>query len=545
MGMLLEKMRNFVVTTAGGISTIAHPRIADIYGEAAMQDASTRNPLIIIPGIMGSRLEVPADGKYVWGSTRKADYPLMSDPEDMQRAAHPMEIGTPLRDLTDNVVPTGTIEHFRFKLVGLPFQVQAYSAILEVLGVGGYLTGEKRPKRRFLDYGSASIATCFQFCYDWRRSVPENAQQLMTFVEKVREFAAYDATARGQPKSPEDIRCDFVAHSMGGLLLRYFLRYGEQTLPDQEDELPELTWDGAKRADHAILIGTPNAGSLFALDKLSRGLAATPAMPGYSGALLGTYPTLFQLLPRARHKSFVDTNGELITDLFSPERWERMNWGLANPEAEDFIASILPAVASSAERRKIALDHQRKCLLEAERFHRAIDLPVDAPRDVAMHLFAGDGVYTPSRVEIGPTQDDRTHYRIIETAHGDGTVLRSSTLMDERIGGDWQPRVVTPIRWDAVTFIPTAHMTLTRHPTFVNNVLYILLEKSSPDCEYRAKPVREFVAPRRKKSCEEPEELTIREGANGEVFLNDTADRERAKVARDALEVELEETLHG
>ncbi|MEM1167447.1 MAG: hypothetical protein AAGI30_14305 [Planctomycetota bacterium] len=497
MGLIAAKIRNLAVGVTGGLSALAHPRLSEIYGNAARQDSSTRNPLVVIPGIMGTRLEDPGSGLIVWGSHRKKDYPDRTNAEHMRIASHNMRSGVPLHLLTDSVEPAGAIEQFKFRLVGLPFHVQAYAAILTTLGVGGFAMrdeGRKRKKQRrlSLDYDAASIATCFQFDYDWRRSIPENAGRLMRFVDKVREFAAYDSTARGEPKNADDIRVDFVAHSMGGLLLRYFLRYGGQLLP-QDGSLPKLTWSGATRADHAVLIGTPNAGSHFALDKLIRGLPASPAMPGYGGELLGTYPTLFQLMPRDRHTPFVDrASGEPVSGLYDIETWQRMRWGLASAEADPFLEMVLPD-DSPSDRRRIAIDHLDKCLREADRFHRSLDEPVDAPYDVAMHLFAGDGVLTPACAEV---EADSKHYRVIQTAHGDGTVLRTSALMDERVGQPWKPRVKTPIRWDQVTFIPTGHMSLTRHPTFVNNVLYTLLEKPAPDCNYRHRFDGQFVAPR-------------------------------------------------
>jgi len=61
-------------------------------------------------------------------------------------------------------------------------------------------------------------------------------------------------------------------------------------------------------------------------------------------------------------------------------------------------------------------------------------------------------------------------------APGDGTVLRSSALMDERLAGEWSPHLRTPIRWTNVTFLFADHIGLTSSPAFSDNVLYLLLE---------------------------------------------------------------------
>ena len=49
--------------------------------------------------------------------------------------------------------------------------------------------------------------------------------------------------------------------------------------------------------------------------------------------------------------------------------------------------------------------------------------------------------------------------------------------LDERVGRAWQPRVQSPIDWDAVMFVPGTHLGITHHPVTVDNILYLLLER--------------------------------------------------------------------
>ena len=60
---------------------------------------------------------------------------------------------------------------------------------------------------------------------------------------------------------------------------------------------------------------------------------------------------------------------------------------------------------------------------------------------------------------------------------GDGTVLRSSALMDEREGSKIKGRLRTPIDWASVLFLFSGHLGLTKDPVFTDNILYILLEQ--------------------------------------------------------------------
>jgi hypothetical protein len=60
-------------------------------------------------------------------------------------------------------------------------ELSAYNEIILTLGAGGY-TGELLGSNKVLDYGVNALSTCFQFPYDWRRSIPENAARLDHFV---------------------------------------------------------------------------------------------------------------------------------------------------------------------------------------------------------------------------------------------------------------------------------------------------------------------------------------------------------------------------
>ncbi|TFG77481.1 MAG: hypothetical protein E4H21_03260, partial [Thermodesulfobacteriales bacterium] len=67
--------------------------------------------------------------------------------------------------------------------------------------------------------------------------------------------------------------------------------------------------------------------------------------------------------------------------------------------------------------------------------------------------------------------------KITDYEPGDGTVTRSSALMDERAGGIWTPHLKSPVNWSNVMFLFTDHLGLTKDPAFSDNVLYLLLEQ--------------------------------------------------------------------
>ena len=67
--------------------------------------------------------------------------------------------------------------------------------------------------------------------------------------------------------------------------------------------------------------------------------------------------------------------------------------------------------------------------------------------------------------------------RVIEQRPGDGLVLRSSALLDERVGGRWSPSLLSPIGWSSVTFFHADGAVLGGDPAFIDNLLFLLLEQ--------------------------------------------------------------------
>ncbi len=446
------------------------PDLGGLYNRAAEFDDLTRNPVIVIPGVLGSKLRDGESGRVVWGAFG-GEY---ADPETEDGArlvALPMAEGRPLSELHDSVSPDGVLDSVRIRLLGVPLESQAYVYILKTLGVGGY-RDESLGREGTVVYRPGHF-TCFQFSYDWRRDNSENARQLGEFIREKRAYVQAELLRRHGVRR-DDLKFDVIAHSMGGLLLRYYLEYGEQPLP-QDGSAPRVTWAGAEHVARAVFVATPNAGSADALTNLADGVRFSWVLPRYDAAVIGTFPALYQLLPRARHRALLDAGGAPL-DPLDPATWERFGWGLASPRADESLAALLPDEADPGARRRIALDHLRKSLARARQFQDALDVPATPPEGLTLHLFAGDAEPTPAVL----TADDAGALRVTAEAPGDGTVLRTSAIMDERQSGEWRPGVVTPIAWTEVTFLFADHLALTRDPAFTDNILYRLLESPRP-----------------------------------------------------------------
>lgn len=427
--------------------------IEQLYSRQQHPEGPERQPVVVIPGIPASRLVETIGGRVAWDpiagirSGRGQGPPL---------PALPMRPGSPLRELHDGLRPAGIPLPSASRSAGTPRAIGAYADIVAALTLGGYRS------------------SIFRFEYDWRRDLVESAAQLHRFLldrrAEIRAVREGDGTGRAAP-----IRFDIVAHATGGLLLRYYLRYGDADLPG-DGSLPPLLWTGAELVERAILIGTPNAGGIGALTDLVGGEGAA-VMPPFAPTVLGTYPSAYQMLPRGRHGRVVRIQGDArrtLDDLFDPALWENLGWGLASPDHDDALARLLPLEPDPVARRRIALDHLRKCLRRARRFCAALDVPGHPPAGLSLHLMATDTSATDAVAGIDWATG---RVRVIEQRPGDGLVLRSSALLDERVGGRWSPSLLSPIDWSSVTFFHTDGADLGADPAFIDNLLFLLLEQ--------------------------------------------------------------------
>ncbi len=463
------------VISTGGCAKMTGPKdveLAEIYQGAAQREDINRRPVIVIPGILGSKLIDENTGQIVWGAfTRDAANP--SDPESARLFAYPIKEGARLSELNDSVRSDGALEQLDISLFpALDFSPKAYFQMFHVLGAGGYRDADiagaaKSKEEKKLTY-SQDHYNCFQFDYDWRRSCAENASLLAKFVKKQKAYVEAENYKRYGKKG--DVKFNIVAHSMGGLVARYFLRYGDQGMPVSGK--PNLNWSGAKDVNKLIMVGTPNGGSIKAANQLVNGMRLAPFIFEYSPAMIGSVPAVYELLPRARHGVLKDGETGKSLDPLDPNVWFDKGWGLADPDQADAIATLLPDVKSEAKRSEVARKHLVKCLTNARRFQQALDRPSRPPEGLELILFCGDTIKTAVEAEAWPGKIKMTGY-----APGDDTVARYSAVMDERFASrSSKVAFKSPIHWNHSVFLSGDHLGITKSRTFADNILFDLLE---------------------------------------------------------------------
>ena len=122
----------------------------------------------------------------------------------------------------------------------------------------------------------------YVFPYHWRQDNVEQAKGLETLIDAIRKDYG-DA----------ELRVGIVAHSMGGLIARYYLRYGPTDVLDGMPALISLY--GMNRVRKLILLGTPNFSAVSALQGY---LAGEPiGLKRMRPEVLATMPSGYQLIP--------------------------------------------------------------------------------------------------------------------------------------------------------------------------------------------------------------------------------------------------------
>ncbi|MEA4862102.1 MAG: esterase/lipase family protein [Victivallaceae bacterium] len=437
-----------------------------VFSELAQYDGPARRPVVIVPGLLGSRLRNLDTGKVAWGEFSPRGF----DDAFFRGLAFPMQNGRMLAAMRDRNVADGMLLAAEIRILGMSFESAGYAGLVDILKSAGYVT---ESDAMVAGHGHPTL---FLFSYDWRRNPAENAVELAKFIDSKRDMLL-DAYHKEYGPGDYDIRFDLIAHSMGGLVSRYYMMYGTEQ-PDTDGTPPPLTWAGARNLARVAIVATPNAGYLDTLLEMNGGLRLSEAAPLIPGAVLATMPSYYAMLPWSAAGGEVrNLHGDRL-DMFDPAVWERYGWGLAGPAAAPTLATLLPDVADPQARREIALDHQKKCLAAASALRTALTVEADPPPWLQVTMFAGDAVPTDSVAEASLAGG----LRRVEFDAGDGKVLCSSVRADRFVDGPRGRRYDPEVRWDAMVYLPASHMGITNSSTFASNLLsFLLLDPDDED----------------------------------------------------------------
>lgn len=446
-----------------------------------------RNPVVVLPGFGGSELR-DAEGRVVWGARFTDDALSFARPEGLRALALGIpdgfadlpeeEAAARLYDLEDDAAPAGPMLFFRTEVV-TEVEVPVYAGLLVGLATAGY-----RLDPALLDQldlpRNPDGPPCFVFGYDWRRDLPASAADLDAFLDQMETRVRDERRERGLDASAP-VHFDLVAHSMAGLLIRYYLRYGARDVLAglEGDEVPEVTWDGARRVDRAIFVSPPNRGTAKALRNLANGDDSF-WMPAYEPALVATWNSVPQMFPPPEPGFLRDATGQpLELDYFEAATWREHRWGPYRPEQREIIARLFPGIDDPEERLRRLDAFFAASLRRGERFVRVMNTPASPPPRTTLHLFTGDADLTLARGRVVPKGDGLRLFfeqtRRDDTEPGDGSVTRRSALGDLRPAASRQ-WLRSAVPWTSVVFLSDRHAGLLSNRVLHDNLLHLLLE---------------------------------------------------------------------
>jgi pimeloyl-ACP methyl ester carboxylesterase len=267
--------------------------------------AGRRPPIIIVPGAPGTELIDRVTGERVWPSAK-----LMTKRDGNELLALPLDDPG-----GSSIVAGGLLRQVH--VAGMKFRIHAYDGLEKRLLKLGYRPGDWNAPSGDAEY--------FYFPYDWRQSVETSGRRFS------RELAAF--YGRTPPGTPPAI---VLGHSLGGILARYALMYGDTPL-GEDGPLPAVTWAGSAHIGTIFLVATPNDGTFIALERLEKGIFYRWHRGGFSPETLFTYPAVFDMIPR-RIVPLVDGDGKpLPFDLENPDDWERVGWSVVDPHRESRV----------------------------------------------------------------------------------------------------------------------------------------------------------------------------------------------------------------
>jgi pimeloyl-ACP methyl ester carboxylesterase len=246
-----------------------------------------RHMIVLLPGIMGSVLKYRQgkkdQGEDVWALSGQALLNFLKSGGKTLRKLEIIQDDPEADDLSDGIFADRLIPDI-YNIPGL-IQGAGYDTIR--LHILKYLKGRLHEGSIHTPRNDANFYT---FPYDWRRDLRAIARHLKQFIEP--QLDAWRAWS-----GDDQAQIIFIAHSMGGLVARYYVEKME----------------GWQRCRALLTFGTPHRGSLKPLDFLSNGFRISGGMVSqalmhtvdlaYSelfddlANLVRSFPSVYQLLP--------------------------------------------------------------------------------------------------------------------------------------------------------------------------------------------------------------------------------------------------------
>jgi hypothetical protein len=438
----------------GACTRLDRPPLGELYRPTSA--TLDQPPLVVIPGAFGSRLRDRRTGSEAWPGSAAAllasDYRGLEpdiDPDTLEPLAHDFEAS----DLFEEGL-------------GRDF----YGQVLRTLErAGGYARcGDcARPRADRRNY--------YVYPYDFRLDNLRAVRGLHELIERIR--ADY-----GDPRQPVDV----LAHSNGGLLARYYARYGTAELPASGPFAP--TGAGRPAIRRLLLVGTPNLGTIQPVLSLQRGEEI--GLRRIPQEVMASCPGATQMMPHPAVPWLLDPRGRVLDyDLYDIATWRALGWSVFDPRIAERAASRHGGGAQGRRHVELLREFVAKHLRLGRRFMESLAVPAPGA-EPPLHVFGGDCELTLARIlveDVGERLVGRERiadiaaptpgvdYERLMFEPGDTVVTRAS-LLGRRTLDVAAPRAeVESLSIAHSVFLCEHHQQLTGNPSFQDNLLHALL----------------------------------------------------------------------
>lgn len=241
----------------------------------------SRSAVIVVGGYYGTKLSRVDNGELLWVTASQVFGGAQS-------------LILPLPDLAFHGValqPSGILDEVR--VIPWLYSFEVYRPLLAELG---RLYG-----------GRVSISP---LNYDWRLDLMDAVRLLSAEIRRL--------------KSQGITHIALVAHSMGGLIVSYDLRYG-----DQELEQAVETWEGTVYVEKVVMAGVPFLGSMWSFRNMQYGRKI-----GFNSSLLdqqalASFPASYYTLPALGADVLLTPTQHLVRGaIHMTAHWRQQGWGL-------------------------------------------------------------------------------------------------------------------------------------------------------------------------------------------------------------------------
>ena len=359
--------KNFIFLTVVACSLATTVKASEnISGDSSMP----QKILLFVPGFYGSKLKEKSSGKIRWAKISN----FLFSQTGLSQKISGTEIGEENPMEVDGLLDSVTI------LPGL-WSVDAYGKTLEQLN-------------QFATDNQMRLETA---TYDWREDFSHG---LNTIDQKIKSLNL---------KSDDELY--IVSHSMGAVLMAYYIRYGAQDV-----EAAVENWDGLKQIKKVALIAPPLHGVMILFRDIEDGTSIGLNRKLLSGLDYSTFKSSYSFLPpRGEDIALSESKEKFVLNIHNIDNWEKNKWGPFKFAKPSEVKTVHAFVKNNMDRM--------------EKFHELLRAPIltPPPKKLPLLQMKGHGHKTKEYASIKMKDNIMTYsFNKEGQVDGDGTVTNKS-----------------------------------------------------------------------------------------------------------------------